>query len=71
MKRAIQHINTFLIIGWALGSAMWMGGESAGNPASPMFFGLVSFICSIVIGRELYKRNLLITEDDDDQNDKY
>ena len=69
MKRAIQHFNSFIITGWVLGSVMWMGGESD-NVASNAFIGLFSLGCALMLGRELAKRDLLITADNDD-NDKY
>lgn len=69
MKRAIQHLNTLLITMWALGSVMWIGGESD-NVASNAFIGLFSLGCALMLGRELAKRNLLITAEDND-NDKY
>ena len=69
MKRAIQHLNTLLITMWALGSVMWIGGESD-NVASNAFIGLFSLACALVLGRELAKRNLLITAENED-NDKY
>lgn len=69
MKRAIQHFNTLLITMWALGSVMWIGGESD-NVANNAFIGLFSLGCALVLGRELAKRNLLITAENED-NDKY
>jgi hypothetical protein len=54
---------------WVIGSVMWIGGESD-NVASNAFIGLFSLGCALMLGRELAKRNLLITAENDD-NDKY
>lgn len=70
MKKMIQRINTLLIVMWMLGSIMWIGGETDGNLASQIFLGGMSLVFAYIFGKELAKRNLLITDEDND-NDKY
>lgn len=70
MRKMIQRINTLLVVCWFMGTAMWMGGEPRGSFIGQIAVGFISFALAYIFGKELAKRNLLITAENDD-NDKY
>ena len=68
MKRALQHLNTCIILLWVMCSVMWMAGEPNGNLLVQILCGLASLGLALAVGKELMKRGLMVNDYNEEED---